>query len=78
MNLIMWDIHSDPPDLADLQEWAAGMDLKYPVLADPDGDTGRWYGIGTTTYTSGVLIDRGMVIEQVGDATVEDAIALVE
>lgn len=78
MNLVMFDINSDDPDLEDLQAWALEFGLEYPVLADPQGATGAWYGDKFRSWSTGILIDRGMVLTIVGDATIADATALLE
>jgi hypothetical protein len=77
-DLILWDSYSEDPDLEDLQYWATELDLEFPVLADPGGKTGEWYGANYRSWSTGILIDRGMVLDVVGDATIEDALALVE
>ncbi len=78
MNLVMWDVYGDDPDVEDLQSWSLEFGLEYPVLADPQGATGQWYGTKFRSWSTGILIDRGMVLEIVGDATLDDAAALLE
>jgi hypothetical protein len=78
MNLILFDIEGNPADLDDLRYWATELGLEFPVLSDPEGRTGAWYGTAFQGWTTGVLINRGMVLHTVGAASIEDAVALME
>lgn len=70
MNLIIRDLDYEDPTAEDLDWWAEELGLSFPVLADPEALTGRWYDLWANPKFE-VLIDRGMVIDTVGQ--VDDA-----
>lgn len=80
MNLLMRDVRGHPPEQDDLAMWALELDLAFPVLADDGASVGRVYD----TYAGpklGVLIDRGMVIADLGydvPTYLDEAVALVQ
>lgn len=77
MNLIASNLNSEPPTLDDLEYWATTLGLTIPILADADAHTAQWYQRNAFAKFT-VLIDRGMVIDRVGDGTIEDGIALLQ
>lgn len=70
MNLIILDMDHEAPTPEDLDGWADELGLDFPVLADPEILTGLWYDPWAGPKFE-VLIDRGMVIDTVGQ--VEEA-----
>lgn len=78
MTLVVFDLDGNAPDQADLEEWAEMFGLTHPVLADPFGELSTTYGTPLHTWGAGSLIERGMILEETGTATVEDAVAWME
>ncbi len=77
MNVIIEDEAENEADLDDLQEWSGEYGLTMPVLSDPGGAF-MWShiedsGVGLPYV---VLLDKGIVIDTLVWATVDDAVDL--
>lgn len=68
---------SESPSQDDLVEWADTYGLEIPVVADAGSGVLYSYATGGVGLPYKVLIDRGMVITHVGDATDADVEALL-
>jgi hypothetical protein len=72
MNIIIEDGESNPPDQADLEEWAGEFGLTFPVLADPDSSIFWRYSSGGLPTI--LLIDKGVVLESVDEYALDPEI----
>ncbi len=79
MNVIIEDASSEEADLEDLQSWSGDYGLTMPVVSDPGA---AWLTSHITTSSYGlpyvVLLDKGVVIDTLEWATVEEAVELAE
>ncbi len=60
------------PSVDELGEWADTYGLTMPVLADQDEAVMYTYASGSIGLPYTVLLDRGVVVESVGSASVGD------
>lgn len=77
MNVIIEDESGNPPSQAELGVWASTFGLTIPVVADPGAATLFSYATsGSIGLPFTVLLDRGVVVENVEYPSSSEALAL--
>jgi len=70
LEIIIENNDSESPSVDDLTEWADTYGLTMPVLADAGSSVLYTYASGSIGLPYTVLLDRGVVVESVGSASV--------
>lgn len=70
LEIIIENNDSESPSVDELGEWADTYGLTMPVLADAGSSVLYTYASGSIGLPYTVLLDRGVVVESVGSASV--------
>jgi peroxiredoxin len=70
LEIIIENNDSETPSVEDLGEWADNYGLTMPVLADEGESVLYSYATGSIGLPYTVLLDRGVVVDSVGSASV--------
>lgn len=78
LEVMIEDNNGGDVDQAELNEWADRYGLTMPVISDPGSNTMYSYATGGTVYLPFiVLLDKGVVVKEIGDAGISDLDALL-
>ena len=70
LEIIIENEESQPASLEEIQEWADTYSMTMPVLSDANSTVLYTFASGSIGLPYTVLLDRGVVVESVGSASV--------
>ncbi len=77
IDMMIENNEGNTPSVEDLKWWADEFDVQIPVVADEGQEVVGHYVSGSYGLPYKVLLDRGVVVDMIGDATDSDVAELL-